>query len=113
MDISFASLGWISFAREQSFTLIPWCVQGSVFSKRKALYPFNLSDEGVERQRDIWEEDIHFLETEEARKRLDGASRQGRKNSGSTKNRGNGANDYDDDFIYDHHYYNDDDEWYS
>jgi 50S ribosome-binding GTPase len=43
MDIVFASLGWISISHHEVFTIIPHCVQGSVFSRRPALYPTNLA----------------------------------------------------------------------
>jgi len=43
MDISFASLGWISFLDEKQYSVIPHCVQGSVFSMRPALYPVTLA----------------------------------------------------------------------
>jgi hypothetical protein len=43
MDIVFASLGWISFTDTGKYAVVPRCVQGSVFSKRLALYPINLT----------------------------------------------------------------------
>jgi 50S ribosome-binding GTPase len=43
MDLVFASLGWISISHRDVFTVIPHCVQGSVFSRRPALYPTNLA----------------------------------------------------------------------
>lgn len=105
MDVCFASLGWISMMRGCPFRLIPRCVEGSVFSKRSTLYPLNLSDEDVEKQLDAWQEDIRHLLSDEAGKRLDTASREGRKKSGSP-DRGREKDD-DGDFIH-----ADDDEWY-
>ena len=43
MDVSFASLGWISLLDQHKFAVVPHCVEGSVFSKRRALYPTNLA----------------------------------------------------------------------
>lgn len=42
MDIVFASLGWIAFKYEYPFGVVPHCVQGSVFSTRRSLYPVNV-----------------------------------------------------------------------
>jgi GTPase SAR1 family protein len=53
MDVVFASLGWIAFTHGQSFKVIPHCVQGSVFSKRKSVYPTSFDEESVD---DEWEE---------------------------------------------------------
>lgn len=44
MDISFASLGWIAFAHDSKFAVIPHVVQGSVFSRRRSLYPLDLNE---------------------------------------------------------------------
>jgi len=43
-DIVFASLGWIMLNHRGSFTIRPWCVKGSLWSKRRPLYPSNLED---------------------------------------------------------------------
>lgn len=43
MDIVFASLGWISFTDSEKYAVVPRCVEGSVFSKRLALYPINMT----------------------------------------------------------------------
>jgi GTPase Era involved in 16S rRNA processing len=109
MDLCFASLGWLSMTHRDTFTLIPWCVEGSVFSKRRALYPMNISETDVEDQRLEWAEEIEHLDSEEASRKLHDASKIGRKNSGTT-NISEGRNDnlFDDgEFIYD-----DEDEWY-
>jgi GTP-binding protein EngB required for normal cell division len=44
MDISFASLGWISLSDTAQFSTIPHCVKDSIFSKRRALYPTHLKE---------------------------------------------------------------------
>lgn len=44
-DIVFASLGWITLSHRISFTIRPWCVDGSRWSMRKSMYPFNLGNE--------------------------------------------------------------------
>ena len=41
-DIVFASLGWIMLNHCGSFKVRPWCVKGSLWSKRGSLYPSNL-----------------------------------------------------------------------
>ena len=43
-DIVFASLGWIMLSHRRSFSVKPWCVKESLWSKRRALYPSNLKD---------------------------------------------------------------------
>jgi GTP-binding protein EngB required for normal cell division len=43
MDITLASLGWISFLDSIPFTLVPMVVEGSKWGKRKSLYPRNLN----------------------------------------------------------------------
>ena len=48
MDIQFASLGWISFTHKWLFSVVPHCVQGSVFSKRRSIYPFLMKPEVCE-----------------------------------------------------------------
>ena len=94
MDIVFASLGWISFTHRQKFLLKPYCVKGSVFSKRPALYPVNLHDRLDE---DPVDDPGAEWTDEERRKRLRDAAHEGRhqsnrprrhRSSGSTLRRG-------------------------
>jgi hypothetical protein len=86
MDISFASLGWLAFAHGNAdFTLIPQCIEGSVYSKRRSLYPVNLqevmaSDPFVGLPRDD-------LESEETKQRLRRAADEGKSAQGGTGNR--------------------------
>uniref|UniRef100_A0A7S4INT5 G domain-containing protein n=1 Tax=Odontella aurita TaxID=265563 RepID=A0A7S4INT5_9STRA len=76
MDIVFPSLGWIALTNESGFTTIPHCVDGSVFSKRKSIYPTNLlsimDEEGLEHQ---YEPEAM---AEEGRERIRRAAREGR-----------------------------------
>jgi hypothetical protein len=62
MDLCFASLGFISFTHESDFVLRPFCVKGSVYSRRKALYPVNMREwmdlHPVEEQEDLSQEAI-------------------------------------------------------
>jgi hypothetical protein len=76
MDICFASLGWLSFMHDCQFALVPHCVEGSVFSKRKALYPTNLANqlEQTECPANIPDD----FESEDTLKRLRAAAREGR-----------------------------------
>ena len=81
VDICFASLGWLSFLHEQKFTLIPHCVEGSVFSKRRSLYPSNLAQWLLDHSDDIPEHDgFDDLDSETVERRLRDASRRGRHN---------------------------------
>jgi len=50
-DIVFASLGWIMLNHRDEFSVKPWCVKDSLWSKRRSLYPNNLenlTDEQIE-----------------------------------------------------------------
>lgn len=66
MDICFASLGWISFFNQGEYTLKPWCVEKSVFSQRRALYPANLAKFLEQNDPEIEEE----MDEEEISRRL-------------------------------------------
>jgi hypothetical protein len=91
MDVVFCSLGWISFTHHSKFALKPYCVQGSVYSHRPALYPVNLfkqlrNDQTVKND----EDDDKTLTLEERRAQLDEASQNGRhwsrlQNSGDSR----------------------------
>jgi hypothetical protein len=43
-DIVFASLGWIMLNHRDEFSVKPWCVKDSLWSKRRSLYPNNLEN---------------------------------------------------------------------
>lgn len=115
MDVVFASLGWFNVVHDRDFRLKPWCVEGSVYSKRRALYPTFLSEHDAEDQRKVWEDEIEYMKSDEARRILDASAREGRSNSGRSREEvgmsigGGGGTDGGDysDYIYDV-----DDEWY-
>ena len=77
MDIVFASLGWIAISHRGSFTVIPHCVEGSVFSKRPSIYPTNISTRVVSNP-DYEEGSFANLSEEEAMDRLRSAAKMGR-----------------------------------
>jgi 50S ribosome-binding GTPase len=82
MDVVFASLGWISVSHRGSFTLVPYCVEGSVYSKRPSIYPTNLA---AQLEKDDMEEDpFHGMTEDEINDRLRQAARQGRHAGGGT-----------------------------
>ena len=63
MDIVFASLGWICFSNNRQYSVVPHCVQGSVFSKRSAIYPPNLrkwieENPTPELEPDVWDDEV-------------------------------------------------------
>ena len=106
MDLVFASLGWLSISNFSAFGVKPWCVEGSRFSKRKSLYPTNLSQVDIENQRSEWEADIENLESHEAKRLLDQSAREGRRISGMPiVDSPQTSGDYDE-------FMNVDDEWY-
>lgn len=137
MDIVFASLGWIGLTHNSKFTVIPHCVEGSVFSKRRSLYPNNLAqtlehvgggygggyEYSVGGDDDDYDDDgipHHEEESEETiRERLREASRRGRHQGageyhggrgGSHGGRGgSGSGEYSDS-VYAKGF--DEDEWY-
>lgn len=81
MDVSFASLGWLTFINRSPYTLVPYCVEGSIWSKRRALYPMGMTPERAEGPVD--EAMIKDDETDELiGKRLREAARIGRHSSG-------------------------------
>jgi len=43
-DIVFASLGWVMLNHSDEFSVKPWCVKDSLWSKRSSLYPSNLEN---------------------------------------------------------------------
>lgn len=43
-DIVFASLGWVMLNHSDEFSVKPWCVKDSLWSKRRSLYPSNLEN---------------------------------------------------------------------
>jgi hypothetical protein len=90
MDIVFASLGWIAISHRGKFTVIPHCVDGSVYSKRPSLYPTNLASRVT--SPDL-EDDSPFngLNEEEVLDRLRSAAKQGRHATGGT---GSESNNY-------------------
>jgi len=102
MDVVFASLGWLAFVHKEKYRLIPHCVEGSVFTKRRSLYPVNL-------QTNIEEYgDGHLgpdVLNDSAKYRLQDAARSGRheerrgKNSYGVKGEG-GLDFYEDEFYY-------------
>jgi len=113
MDMSFASLGWLSLQSfVPDFTIKPWVVEGSVWSKRRALYPMNLNVDDVEENHRIMDEDADFVETDEARKRLDDANRKGRKEPKRMEARESGVDELDGLVGRGDIYYDEDDEWY-
>jgi len=102
MDIVFPSLGWLAFIHKQEYRLIPYCVEGSVFSKRRSLYPVNLQT-NIETYGDgHLEPDVLDDNT---KRRLQDAARSGRheerrgKNSYGVKGEG-GLDFYEDEFYY-------------
>lgn len=100
VDISFASLGFISIAHEASFTLIPHCVEGSVFSKRRSIYPLTLEHYEHDEEYD----DTSELNEDEMRRRLQDAARRGRHQQEKMYHGSGGGDYYDDDDF--------EDEWY-
>jgi len=98
-DISFASLGWIMLNHKRSFSVRPWCVQGSLWSRRNALYPVNLK--GMEKDDDLElsvnyenlsDDDPEFEQTQE---RLQHAAERGRHNGDKRgKRKGGSGNQY-------------------
>jgi len=109
MDISFASLGWLAIAmhnEDSTFTIKPWCVKGSVFSKRRGLYPMNLSeDDVIDSQKEMLEE-AAYLKTDEARRRLGQAAKEGTKMSGASRE------EHDEGRFESEIWLDSDDEWY-
>lgn len=96
MDVSFASLGWISVAHDGKFSVIPHCVEGSVFSKRRSLYPMNLR----EGQEDDTAEGVQ-LDKETIQRRLRDAARTGRhQNKRAYSHSRSDFDDVDDDYWY-------------
>ena len=75
MDLSFASLGWIAFTNRARFSIKPHCVEGSIFSKRKSLYPTNIEQWYNENDKPEHEPDII---DDEVNRRLQQAARDGR-----------------------------------
>ena len=72
MDICFASLGWISLAHNSKFAVIPHVVEGSIFSKRRSLYPLNIDQFQEEEQEE------EFQDEDLIQRRLRDAAREGR-----------------------------------
>lgn len=94
MDIVFASLGWISFTDRQKFTVIPHCVTGSVFSKRRALYPLNLESWLEEHEAYELDHDCEWDE-ERIKREIYQAAEKGRRSSGISQR----DSHYEDDFV--------------
>lgn len=80
MDVVFASLGWISLSHRHSFTLKPYCIDGSVYSKRPALYPTNLAS-SMEKN-EVEDDPFYGMTEEEIHNRLRQAARMGRHSGG-------------------------------
>lgn len=91
MDICFASLGWISLTNDAPFTVIPHVVQGSIFTKRKSLYPVNVKSEDDEL--DLGED--FALDKDTIQRRLQDAARSGRHHK--SRFYYDSRNDFDDD----------------
>ena len=89
MDVSLASLGWISFLDENKFSVIPQCVKGSIFSKRRSLYPANLAYLVEEYES---EEHIPDVLDEETMRQLRKAADEGKHLSNTRRN---GSEDHD------------------
>ena len=78
MDIVYPSLGWLAFRHSHGFRVMPHSVEGSVFSKRLSLYPFNLCS-SIENYGDgHLEPDIL---DDESKRRIQDAARSGRHQS--------------------------------
>jgi hypothetical protein len=119
MDLSFASLGWIAFTHHGNFTIRPYCVEGSVFSKRRSLYPINLAT-----STDMeYSSTDDTLDEEERTRRLQHAQRAGRHNPkdfehskrsypGSEFHTPGGSGDEFDDFGSDRMFAADEDDWF-
>jgi len=91
-DICFASLGWINFVHDSKFAVIPHVVQGSVFSKRRSLYPLNIHE--YEEENEMYcDRDQYTI-----KKRLEDAARQGRHQRKKNFSDYSG-DDYDDDWF--------------
>ena len=121
MDIVFASLGWIAISHRGKFTVVPHCVEGSVYSKRPSIYPTNIAMRI--QNNEVYEEVGTFadLSEEEAMERLRTAARQGRHAGGSSnpadipyhQGTSRGGGEHEDLFDYQNAFANPgDDEWY-
>ena len=86
-DIVFASLGWIMLNHRDEFSVKPWCVKDSLWSKRRSLYPNNLenlTDEQIEHNFDHeeCEYDVNMSDDdpnfEQIKERLQVAAEHGR-----------------------------------
>ena len=105
-DIVFASLGWIMLNHRRSFSLKPWCVKESLWSKRKSLYPSNL--ESLDLDMDSLDYyDVHFDANmsdddptfEQIKERLRRANDLGRQRGDMRGKRSARGSYYDDDDI--------------
>jgi hypothetical protein len=83
MDIVFASLGWIAISHRGKFTVVPHCVEGSVFSKRPSIYPTNIATRLVSNPDYDDAGSFSNLSEEEAMNRLRAAAKAGRHAGGS------------------------------
>lgn len=119
MDVVFASLGWIAISHRGKFTVVPHCVEGSVYSKRPSIYPTNIATRI--QNNEVYEDLGSFadLSEEEAMERLRDAAKQGRHAGGSSNptdipyHRGRGGGGHEDLFDYQSDFANSgDDEWY-
>jgi hypothetical protein len=97
MDVCFASLGWINIVHEAKFAVVPHVVEGSIFSKRKSLYPLSL--QGYE------EEEEEYLDEDTIHRRLQDAARQGRHQQSKYDDHGDYGSNVSAGF-------EEDDEWY-
>lgn len=85
-DIVFMNLGWLMLNARRSFTVRPWCVNGSLWSKRRAMYPSNIAD--VVEVEDEWDGGRTTLtppadpDDEEMKWRLQQAAEKGRHAAG-------------------------------
>jgi GTP-binding protein EngB required for normal cell division len=85
MDVSFASLGWVGFIDNNQYGVIPYCVEGSIFSKRRSLYPFNLA-ESVHSQ-EYTEQIPDHLDERAVKRQLSIAANEGRHTSNKVRQR--------------------------
>jgi energy-coupling factor transporter ATP-binding protein EcfA2 len=107
-DIVFASLGWVMLNHSDEFSVKPWCVKDSLWSKRRSLYPSNLEnlaeDQIIEKNTvdfdyEDFEYDVNMSDDdpkfERIKERLQYAAERGRKEGDRRGKRKEGY--YDDD----------------
>ena len=109
-DIVFASLGWVMLNHSDEFSVKPWCVKDSLWSKRRSLYPSNLENlaedqiiaENTDFDYEEFEYDVNMSDDdpkfERIKERLQAAERGMKARGGERNRRGKREEEfYDDD----------------